>query len=179
MLKDFIKQSLPLLIACGIGEVIVGIIFGGMKESLEEIPGLIVLIPAIIGLRGNIATALGSRLGSAIHLGVIDFSENWKDETRENVVASLFLSLLMSGMIGFLAYITCSILGFGVSPMKLISIAMIAGLLSGIILAFLAIFIAYISFRKGYDPDNVTGPSLATIGDIITIGCIFTAAVII
>ena len=63
--KEMLKQSLPLIIICGIGGVITGSTLGAMIDILKEIPGLIVVIPAVIALRGNISTALGSRLGSA------------------------------------------------------------------------------------------------------------------
>jgi cation transporter-like permease len=33
-----------------------------------------------------------------------------------------------------------------------------------------------IAFKRGYDPDNITAPLLATVGDIITLGCIFITA---
>jgi mgtE-like transporter len=173
--KDLIGQSLPLLIICGMGEIIVGSFFGQM--DLESLPGLIVLVPAVIGLRGNISIALGSRLGSGFHLGVITFAGRWKEEVRENVTASLLLSILMSLIIGILAYVTCEVLGFPHMDMVYFAgIALFAGFTSGVILAFLAILTVYVAFRRGYDPDNITGPILATIGDIITITCLFGSA---
>ena len=69
--KHLLKQSLPMLIVCGIGEVYAGMVLCQMRGVLEILPGLIILVPAIIGMKGNIDTTLGSRLGSAIHMGVI------------------------------------------------------------------------------------------------------------
>jgi len=37
----------------------------------------------------------------------------------------------------------------------------------------------YYSFKKGLDPDNIVGPSLSTVGDIITLSCIFGVAILI
>jgi mgtE-like transporter len=54
----------------GIGEVFAGALFGHSTETLDILPGLIVLVPALIGLRGNINTTMGSRLGSAVHMGL-------------------------------------------------------------------------------------------------------------
>ena len=176
--QDLIKQSMPLLIGCGIGEIIVGSFFGQL--DLEMLPGLIVLVPAIIGLRGNISVALGSRLGSGFHLGVIDFSRSWKDEVKENILASLCLSSIMSIMIGFFAYATCQVFGFPcMGVLFFVGIALIAGFVSGVALALLAILTVYIAFCRGYDPDNITGPILATIGDVITIICIFGASLLL
>jgi len=168
---------MPLLLGCGMGEILVGSFFGQL--DLEMLPGLIVLVPAIIGLRGNISVALGSRLGSGFHLGVIDFSRSWRGEVKENIIASLLLSSFMSIIIGVFAYGTCRL--FGLSSMGIfyfVGIALMAGFVSGMALATLAILTVYVAFRRGYDPDNITGPVLATLGDIITIVCILGASLL-
>ena len=64
-------------------------------------------------------------------------------------------------------------------PVKLILIVILAGIISGIILTFMTIGIIYLVFKRGYDPDNITGPALATFGDIVTMVCIFGSAVIV
>jgi mgtE-like transporter len=169
-----LKQSLPLLVLMGIGEVFAGALFGHSTDALDMLPGLIVLVPALIGLRGNINTTLGSRLGSAAHMGLISSNSFWNDEMKENVKASLILSVVMSLVAGLLAYGTT--MALGKSSLKIIAIAVISGSLAGVILAFITIAIILYAFRRGLDPDNVTGPSLSTFGDLITLGCIFGVA---
>ena len=182
--KEMVKQSLPLLVICGLGGIVAGSTFSSMKLILEPtstnyIPGLIVVIPGIIALRGNISTALGSRLGSAYHLGIIDANNLWNQDLKQNIIGSLILSLTMSVIIGFLAYISSLILGIQPNPIVLITIVALAGVLSGLILTTITIIIIYIVFRRGYDPDNITSPALATFGDIVTMLCIFGSALLI
>jgi mgtE-like transporter len=177
--KEVVKQSLPLLIICGLGSIFTGSFLSAMIEIFKQIPGLIVVIPAVIALRGNINTALGSRLGSAYHLGIIDAEYMWNKELKQNIMGSLVLSFLLSFLIGIIAYVSSVLLQIYPDPIILISIVVLAGSASGIILAFLTILIIYIVFRRGYDPDNITGPALATFGDIITILCIFGSALLI
>lgn len=172
-----LRQSLPLLLLCGMGEVFAGTLFGHSTDALDMLPGLIVLVPALIGLRGNINTTLGSRLGSAAHMGLITSKDFWNDEMKENVKASLILSVVMSLVAGLLAYATT--VAWGKSSLKIIAIGVIAGSLAGLILAFITIAIILYAFRRGLDPDNVTGPSLSTFGDLITLGCIFGVAFLI
>jgi len=178
--REMIRQSLPLIILCGFGGIIAGSTLSAMIDLFYSIPGLIVVIPAIIALRGNISTALGSRLGSAYHLGVIDADNLWNDDLKQNIIGSLVLSFLISIIIGFFAYIT-TILFFNLhpDPVKLISIVILAGIFSAIILTFLTVIIIYFVFKRGFDPDNITGPALATFGDIITMFCIFFSAIFI
>lgn len=178
--KEMLKQSLPLLIICGLGGIVAGRTLSQMTHLLNNIPGLIVIIPAIIALRGNISTTFGSRLGSAYHLGVIDSENMWNDELKQNIIGSLILSLLISAIIGLFGYlITIFIFDFSPNPIKIILIVLLAGVLSGLILTALTIIIIYAVFKRGYDPDNITGPALATFGDIITMFCIFGSAILI
>ncbi len=178
--KEMLKQSLPLLIFCGLGGIIAGKTLGEMTDLLKNIPGLIVIIPAIIALRGNISTTFGSRLGSAYHLGVIDAENMWNEELKQNIIGSLILSFLVTIIIGILAYlITRVFFNINPDPLKLIFIVILAGMLSGIILTILTIIIIFAVFKRGYDPDNITGPALATFGDIITMFCIFGSAIFV
>ena len=177
--KEVVKQSLPLLVICGLGGIITGNFLNAMITIFKEIPGLLIVIPAVIALRGNINTTLGSRLGSAYHLGIIGSENIWNAELRQNIIGSLVLSFVISLIIGILAYISSLILNIYPNPIILISIVILAGGLSGIILVFMTIIIIYIVFKQGYDPDNITGPALATFGDIITILCIFISAILI
>ena len=177
--KEVVKQSLPLLIICGLGGIITGNFLSAMIDLFKQIPGLLVVIPAVIALRGNINTALGSRLGSAYHLGIIDAENIWNKELKQNILGSLVLSFVLSFLIGIIAYGSSVLLQIYPDPVVIISIVVLAGSFSGIILAFLTILIIYIVFKRGYDPDNITGPALATFGDIITILCIFGSALLI
>jgi mgtE-like transporter len=177
--KVLVKQSLPLLIICGFGGIIAGSTFGFMKYIFETIPGLIVIVPGVIALRGNISTAFGSRLGSAYHLGVIDKDNIWNTELKQNIFGSLILSCAMSAIIGVLAYGTSLLLGVHPNALVLISIVLIAGVTSGAIQTLMTILIVFLVFKKGYDPDNITGPALATFGDIITMLCIFGSAIVV
>lgn len=177
--KEMLKQSLPLLIVCGLGGILAGNTLGAMVIVIRDIPGLIVIIPAVIAMRGNISTALGSRLGSAYHLGIIDADNLLNDELKQNLLGSVMLSLVMSIIIGSLAYISSLALNVYPNPFQLIIIVVFAGVISGLILMFLTIVIIYFVFKRGYDPDNITGPALSTFGDVITMLCIFGSAVFV
>jgi len=177
--REMVKQSLPLFIFCGLGAIVTGSTLGLMIDLLQEIPGLIVAIPAIIAIRGNISTAFGSRLGSAYHLGLIDQDNLWNEELKENIIGSIILSFLVAIIIGLFAYASSVILNVYPNPLKLITIILIAGIISALILTSMTIGIIYLVFKRGFDPDNVTGPALATFGDIITMLCIFASALLV
>jgi mgtE-like transporter len=175
--KDLFKQSLPLLILCGIGGLFTGNILAIMSPLFQSIPGLFIIVPGVIALRGNISTAFGSRLGSAYHLGIISEHDMWNDALKQNILGSIILSTLVSLVLGVFAYLT-SIIFFMVTPHPLVLIGsvLLAGVISGLMLTFLTVGIIYLVFKHGYDPDNITGPALSTVGDIITIFTLFLSA---
>ncbi len=180
VVRAVLRQSLPILLLCGFGLVFAGVVFGHSAPTLDLLPGLIVLVPALIGLRGNINTTLGSRLGSAAHMGLISSTDFWNDEMKENIKASLILTVVMSFLAGLLAYVTTIVLGnSSVHMLKIIVIAVVAGTIAGVILTFLTISIILFAFKRRLDPDNIIGPYLATFGDMITLVCIFSVAILI
>jgi mgtE-like transporter len=64
-------------------------------------------------------------------------------------------------------------------PLALTAIAVIAGVSSGLILSVVAVFFALGMFRFGFDPDNVVTPSIATIGDVVSMIMLFLAAKVV
>ncbi len=145
-------------------------IFLGINSHLFLIfPGLIVLIPAAIGMRGNIFAAMGSRMGSAMHLGSLAKFE-WKNIiVRNNVYSTFTLTVVFSVFLGVAAKAMMAI--FNIPSMSLSSMVLVsflAGIISGVFLLFLTFFIAFMSYKKGWDPDNVTSPLITGLGDLFT-----------
>src|ERR1700746_3133227 len=71
--RTLIQGYVALFISSG-GDLLAGLALSFMLDSLQKLAGLIVLIPAAIGMRGNIFGALGSRLGTSIHAGTFSLS---------------------------------------------------------------------------------------------------------
>jgi mgtE-like transporter len=101
----------------------------------------------------------------------------WNDALKQNVIGSLMLSILVSATIGVVAYLTTFIFfQQQVNLFFLLGTVLLAGIASGLLLTSFTIFIIYLVFKRGYDPDNITGPALATVGDITTMLCIYASA---
>lgn len=175
--SSIVREALPFELLATVGGVIAGIIFSGMTSELEMIPGLIVIYPGVLGMRGNISSTLGSRLGSAIHMGLITDIDRNNPELTNNISGSLLLGFFMAILLGFLGHFVTLALGFeSAGAFKLILICVISALTSGVILSFVAVLLAIGMFRFGFDPDNVVTPSIATIGDIVSMFMLFLSA---
>ena len=178
-ISSIVSEALPFELVATMGGVVAGIILSGMTDELQLIPGLIVITPAVLGMRGNISCTLGSRLGSAIHLGLITKIEN-NPELTNNVLGSLLLGFILSVFLGILGHYITLLLGLeSAGALTLTLIAVLAGVSSGMILSVVAVLLALGMFRFGFDPDNVVTPSIATIGDIVSMFMLFIAAKVV
>lgn len=172
-----VAQALPVLLIALMGELFAGSVFGRMRGLLDATPGLLALVPALLALRGNINTALASRLSTAVHLGLVPAHVPWDQEVRNNLNASILLGVIMGTFAGVLAH--GATLAFGTNSAGIGTLATIGGgvgFLSGVAMAPVTTRAVRMAFHHGIDPDNVVGPALLTLGDILTIVLLFGAA---
>ena len=64
------RQGLIALVLNSSTSLAAGAVLGSLTETFERRPGLLVLVPAAIGLRGNVFGSLGNRVSTSIHAGV-------------------------------------------------------------------------------------------------------------
>ncbi|MFC1787243.1 magnesium transporter [Halobacteriota archaeon] len=178
--SSIVKQTLPLLLICVMLGLLAGVVLGGMKSSLEALPGLLVLVPAILATRGNIFGAFGSRLGSALHQGLIRPELKRDNNLMHSIAAALVEGVIMSVFLATVAHYVILMLereSIGIIPLTAISL--IAGVVSGMVLTVFIIVLAFAGYRRGIDPDNITGPIATTVGDLLAMLALFMAAEVI
>src|SRR4051794_13904846 len=99
-----LRQALAALLVSSGGDLLAGVTLGAITGTLESLPGLLVLVPAAIGMRGNIFGALGSRLGTSIHTGTFRLSRRADTGGGQDIPASLTLTLSVSLALAGLAH---------------------------------------------------------------------------
>lgn len=170
-------ESLVALGLLAVTAVVAGVVLGENTADLEELPGLLLMVPAAIALRGNIFGALGSRLGTSIHAGTYRLSLRPGTVVGENVIASMVLTLVLSFVLAVLA--KASAVGFGVESSISIDefavISVVGGLLASVFVLVIALALAAGSARFGWNPDNVTAPLVTAAGDAITLPALLLA----
>jgi mgtE-like transporter len=171
---------IALLISSG-GDLLAGLTLGSITGTLEALPGLLVLVPAAIGMRGNIFGALGSRLGTSIHAGTFRLSRRSDTIVGQNLAASVALSISISLALAFLAKAIC--IGFGlentISVADFVVISVIGGVLSSIVVLGITVGVAALSVRRGWDLDNVAAPIVTAAGDMVTLPALFLATFLV
>jgi mgtE-like transporter len=169
-----------LLLSSG-GDLLAGLTLGAITGTLEALPGLLVLIPAAIGMRGNIFGALGSRLGTAIHTGTFRVSRRLDTLVGQNVAASLALSLSISLVLAVLAKAVS--VGFGVadsiSIVDFVVISVVGGMLSSVVVLLVVMVVTATCVRFDLDLDNVQSPIVTAAGDMVTLPGLFIATYLV
>ena len=178
--KRIVRQVIPVLLLTGFFNLGAGSLLGGLEEYMAGyLTGTLVMVPPLMALKGNITGTLASRLGSGLHQGLIDSGNFLNKEVKTNVYAAISLSVITAVAIGTMATLITIIFtgaAFSLSLLtQLISVAVIAAALSVILLSIISVAVSIISFRKGWDPDNITSPVLTTLGDILSIGSLYVA----
>lgn len=175
-----ILTGLGALLVSAAAASIAGIYLGSVSEVLALIPGLMVLLPSIIDMRGNIAGVLASRLSSSMHLG--EFSIDFEEGTvlGDNVRASFIITVLIAFVLGIFAYAASYLSGLPtVSITDLVLISVTSGIVSGLLVMGITVVIALASYHYGFDLDMIGAPTVTTSGDVVTLPILVLSAVFI
>lgn len=178
--RSSLKQGFIALWICSLGGLVAGFALGAMVNRLELLPGLIILIPAAIGMRGNIFGALGSRLGTLQHMGLFRLSRNRQELSYQNAHASLHLTLATALYLGIMAKIVAIAFGVkGISLIDFLLISVLGGIISGIVVFFFTLILALVCYRKQWDMDNISAPLITVAGDAVTIPSLYLASLLV
>jgi mgtE-like transporter len=161
------REALPILVIALGGGLFAGLVLEGMIESVERFPGLLVMIPVFLATRGNVYGALGGRIASGLHQGLIEPRFEYDERLVNAVTASFINGIGISIVIGIITWVALLILGWEVAALyELVGIMLIAGVLTSVVLIFGLLALIFAGFKYGYDPDNLVGPIVTTLGDI-------------
>ncbi|MFP8891117.1 magnesium transporter [Natrialbaceae archaeon A-CW2] len=161
------RQALPvLLIALG-GGLFAGLVLEGLVESVQRFPGLLVMVPVFLATRGNVYGALGGRIASGLHQGLIE-PRFQRDERLINAVLASFINGIgISVVIAFVTWGALALIGWPAAEWyEFLAIMLISGVLTSVVLIFGLLAIIFAGYKYGYDPDNLVGPIVTTLGDI-------------
>ncbi len=162
------REALPALAASAVGGLVAGLVLGGMRAELEAVPGLLVLVPALLATRGNVYGSLGARLSSGLHQGLIEPATSIGDRrVRSAVAAAVVNGLMASSFAAVAAWVALGWLARPAAPVTtLVAVALVAGVLSGTVLVVAVLGVVFVGYRQGRDPDTLVGPMVTTTGDL-------------
>ena len=177
MNKDF-RQIMASECISVTGGLLAGLMLTFATDKIEMFPGMLILLPGFLEMRGNISGSLSARLASGLFLGALKPEIKNDRILRGNVIASVIMVVLVSMFLGVVSYLATYYI-FGIPNIKLIAVAFAAGVLSNVIEIPLTLFTVFWLFRRGIDPNNFMGPYITTTGDIISVVSLLIAMVMI
>ena len=161
------REALPILVIALGGGLFAGLVLEGMLESVERFPGLLVMVPVFLATRGNVYGALGGRISSGLHQGIISPQFEWNERLVNAVAASFVNGISISVVIAVLSWGALQLLGWPSAALsELVAIMLLAGTLTSVVLIFGLLAILFGGYKIGYDPDNLVGPIVTTLGDV-------------
>ncbi|MFZ6002539.1 MAG: magnesium transporter [Actinomycetota bacterium] len=171
------RQGLVALALNSSTSLVAGGVLGSLTGTFERYPGLLLLVPAAIGLRGNVFGSLGNRVSTSIHAGELQLRLRRSTMLGQNVLAAGALTLGMSVVLVLLAALISVGLGLGhtigLADMALVSVG--GGALASLPVLAATLGLAAGAVRFGWDLDNVTAPLVSTLGDVLTLPALWLA----
>jgi len=167
--KKIFKESFVIVIISSIMGLISGTFLSRNQEVLYSYPIILLMLPSLNSLVGDISTVLISRLTSHLYIGSLAPRVQKSDRLKEDfygllitILLSLLALIILGYIIGYSSGITI------VNPFLIILVIMITILyLFG--LMFIVLFVGSIFlFKNGKDPNNLLIPLVTSLLDFLT-----------
>ncbi|MCQ2056278.1 MAG: magnesium transporter [archaeon] len=166
--KSVLVMGLIALTIAVSAEIVAGHAFADAMNDRRS--GMATIFCCSAAMKGYIFCAMGSRLGTSMHIGTFRVSFEKGSVLRSNVEAAMVLTLDFSILIGVIGWIIAKILATGEEGVEVyVFISIVGGLLSGAIVVIFNILVAYIGHVMDWNVDDITVPIIAAVGDIVTI----------
>jgi len=163
------KESLIVVILSSLMGMVSGTVLSINEEILYSIPVILLLLPSLNSLIGDISTVLVSRLTTQLYIGIIPPRIELSKRLKQDFIGLLLTIILGLGalvVIGYgMAYLTNVSI---INPLVIILILFITiGLLFCLMFLFLFLSSIYI-FKRGKDPNNFLIPIVTSLADFLT-----------
>jgi len=163
-----LAEALPALILLGVGDFLAGLYLGAHSATLAAVPGLLTLLPVIMGLRGNIHSVLSAKASTIIHVeGVTGLRST---ELRKTVGSLLFSKSVLPIISILLAYLYYKSVGYIQVDLEGVTFIVYSSaiVMFPIILVFL-FTITVSGFHFGMDPDHYGIPLIMGFADVLAL----------
>ena len=171
-----LRQGLAALTLSTAASFVAGLTLGHITGTLNRLPGLLVLIPAAVGMRGTIFGAIGARLGTSTHAGLFEANLKRTGVLYQNVEVAVITTFASSFWLAGLAKLATAAFGErSISIWDLVTISVVGGALGSAFILLVTIGLSVLSYRRGYDLDAVSTPMVTALGDMATLPTLFLA----
>jgi mgtE-like transporter len=170
------RQGLAALLISTAAGFVAGLTLAHITGTLGAFPGLLVLIPAAVGMKGTIFGAIGARLGTANAAGLLEPTLARGGVLYRNVYVAIVTTFTSSLWLAVLARIASAAFGQPSIPiLHLAVISIVGGALGSLLILMITLTVSVLSYRRGWDLDSVATPMVTALGDMTTLPSLFLA----
>ncbi|MHA1987479.1 MAG: magnesium transporter [Promethearchaeota archaeon] len=163
------KESIIIVIISSMMGLISGILLSSNEALLYTVPIILLVLPALNSLIGDISTVLVSRLTTHLYIGTLQPNIQKSERLKEDFYGLLITLLLSLGALIFLGYLVSAISGIEIVNPLLITVILCSTVLLIFMIMFLLSFISSIVlFKHGMDPNNFLIPLITSLADFLT-----------
>ncbi|KAK1137597.1 hypothetical protein K0M31_002100 [Melipona bicolor] len=168
-----IQMFVPFLLA-GFGMVAASMLLDVVQHwpVYQTVSEVYILVPALLGLKGNLEMTLASRFSTHANLGHMDT----KKQQWTLIVGNLALIQCQATVVGLLASLAAIILGwipeaqFDIyHALLLCASALVTASIASFLLSLVMVAVILLSKQINIDPDNIATPIAASLGDLTTL----------
>ncbi|MBS7614293.1 magnesium transporter [Candidatus Bathyarchaeota archaeon] len=168
--KSFTKTFRESLFAYffDVGGICAGAIVASQLSIMQFSPWIIAIYPAVLSAKGMIGGLLSGRLSTALHIGTIypKLFGNTKSFYKL-YQAIIVLTLITSLTISMVSIIFGNqFWGINFSDFYDIVTVVMATMTMGLAFTLVSTIVAFVTFKKGLDPDILVYPIMSTVADL-------------
>ena len=171
-----LRQGLVALALSTLAGFVAGLTLAHITGTLQELPGLIVLIPAAVGMKGTIFGAIGARLGTANVAGLLEPTLRSGTVLQRNVYVAVVTTFSSALWLAVLSVLASAAFGEpSISLWRLATVSIVGGAIGSALILMITLALSVLSFRRGWDLDSVSTPMVTALGDMTTLPSLFLA----
>jgi mgtE-like transporter len=149
-------------------DILAGTAVESRLDRFIALPGLLVVVPPLVSNAGALGGILSSRISSKVHLGVIS-PTGWPESLAFLDAALVFVSGLFAFTLTGSLALLFSVVAHKPYPGVMVMIVgtLIVGMIATVVSIVVSYYVAILTTRFGWDPDNHAVPIITSVMDLV------------
>ncbi len=162
-MREYISELISMILQ-GLGEVLVGLLWGLASPILEKHPTILAVLPGFAEDRGAVYGSTASKYSTMLYLGE---ASTFGELIKSKITKVAFTTSLL---VGLYVILLSSLVG---NPLDALLYFLVSRPISLALVLPLTAWLAILVFKKGWNVDFIVVPLVSVIADIIAAASIF------
>lgn len=177
--RNTLREGAPIVILSSLFGAFNGLVLGSIRELIARLPAILVVYPSLITSLGGIGSIIGSTTTTRLALGYFNTFREALRSAVTDLLAVESSAIIVHILIGIMGFFIATAQSINISMAPLVEVALISNLLSFLVISLISLAVAVASFRRGWDPDNLVIPIIASLSDATATLCLVVALAVV